>query len=165
MRVALPPDQHPPGDGARALVVHAPLQAALHEGADAQVVDGLGGQVAEEGHVADGVVDDLDLDLVADPLAVLLPPRLHVDLVELDGGALQAGAGGRGPAVGAAPLQLDVVGAQAGHVGDQGLGGRGRVRRHDQRVGGGALALLGEGPQHDVVLGEGTFGKARKKKL
>ena len=49
---------------------------------------------------------------------------------------------------------LHPIGSVAGKVGDDGGGWGDRVRGDDERVGGGTLALLGEGAQGDALLGE-----------
>ena len=48
---------------------------------------------------------------------------------------------------------------KAGDIGDEGLGGRRRVRRDDERIRRGALAFLREGAEQDVVFGVGTWRK------
>ena len=67
--------------------------------------------------------------------------------------------GGRPPSLtlGAVPLEQDLVGVLARDVGDDGGAGRQRVRRDDEGVRGGALPLLGERADRNVVLREGDL--------
>ena len=56
--------------------------------------------------------------------------------------------------VGPVPLEQDLVGVLARYVGDDGGAGRQRVGRDDEGVRGGALSLLRERANRDVVFGE-----------
>ena len=109
VRVALPPDEDPPGQRVRAPVEPPARDGGVHRRRHRQVVKGVRAQVGEEGHVAQGVVHHVHGHHV---LAAILARRggrgrgWPLSLAESEGVAADGDGGGAVRTGRPAPLNL-----------------------------------------------------------